>query len=114
MVLPSPWRLARLVRLLDRHGGCLLICFVGFAVTSVRDGPAGLIERLAFTAAFCWIVALAIQLLRRDVQVVELQYGIEPVIQREAERANTAGLTGDVCDRSRGACSRMTIDFLLV
>lgn len=39
--------------------------FGGFAVSSFHSGPAGLFERIAFTAAFVWIVALALRLLRR-------------------------------------------------
>jgi hypothetical protein len=42
----------------------LLACFVGFAVSSVHAGPAGLIERGAFTLAFSWMILLAVRLLR--------------------------------------------------
>jgi hypothetical protein len=41
-------------------------CFVGFAVSALSSGPAGVFERVAFTAAFLWVAALAIRLLRRD------------------------------------------------
>jgi hypothetical protein len=41
--------------------------FIGFAVSAFHSGPAGLFERIAFIAAFLWIVALATRLLRRGV-----------------------------------------------
>lgn len=41
-------------------------CFIGFAVSALSSGPAGVFERVAFTAAFIWILALAIRLLRRN------------------------------------------------
>lgn len=43
----------------------IVACFFGFAVSALSSGPAGVFERVAFTAAFLWIVALAIRLLRR-------------------------------------------------
>jgi hypothetical protein len=41
-----------------------LACFVCFALGSVHHGPAGPIERIAFTLAFSWMILLAIRLLR--------------------------------------------------
>jgi hypothetical protein len=54
-------------------------CFVGFAVSAFFSGPAGVFERVAFTAAFVCVVALAIELLRR---------GVSDHIQAEAGRSS--------------------------
>lgn len=46
----------------------VLACSVGFAYAGLRQGPAGLFERIAFSAGLLWVVALAITLLRRRVR----------------------------------------------
>jgi hypothetical membrane protein len=44
----------------------IVASFIGFVVSSFRSGPSGLFERIAFTAAFLWLVALALRLLGHD------------------------------------------------
>jgi hypothetical protein len=48
----------------------IVASFIGFVVSAFHSGPAGLFERIAFTAAFLWIVALAIRELRTPEQVL--------------------------------------------
>ncbi len=43
----------------------LLVCCVGFAISSAHDGPAGLIERILLGLACIWIILLAVRLLVR-------------------------------------------------
>lgn len=47
----------------------IVASFIGFVVSAFLWGKAGLFERIAFTAAFLWIVALAIRLLRTPQRV---------------------------------------------
>src|SRR5215471_3133370 len=44
----------------------VLACSVGFAYAGLHRGPAGLLERIAFSAGLLWVVALATTLLRRQ------------------------------------------------
>jgi hypothetical membrane protein len=44
----------------------IVASFIGFVVSAFHSGPAGLFERIAFAAAFLWIVALAIRMLQRS------------------------------------------------
>ena len=46
----------------------VLACSVGFAYAGLHQGPAGLLERIAFSAGLLWVVALALTLLRRRVR----------------------------------------------
>ena len=46
-------------------GVLMLAFFVGFIITGIHDGPAGLMERLSIMTGMAWIVLLATLLLRK-------------------------------------------------